>query len=171
MSFTLPPLADKFIREPMDQALREIEASPKAKQKLLNEALRLHRQSASHQTWRKYFEAALWKQHWDWPRCRDMLVAEGVEPTPEEMLDVLISWLIFTAHKLNRREEIREVLQTPFQHRIFVDVFTHDDTPVAPCGCRNNDQMEPSPENLERMPPCGHLRCACNWTAQIVFPD
>ncbi|WP_027855223.1 hypothetical protein [Marinobacterium litorale] len=168
MSFNLPAIPDVFVRVPMEQAAREMQLSESTKRKLLEEVVSLHNESAEHRVWIKRLETVLGNEEWDWPRCRELLVSEGIDPNARDILDTLVSWLIFSAHKLMRRGEIRVALKGAPDSLIEVslDIGGPD---LAPCGRRDGDTFKPTSELMRQMPPCGHLRCKCSWTTRYVF--
>jgi hypothetical protein len=168
MSFNLPAIPDVFVRVPLEQALREMQMSVETKRKLRDEVISLHNESADHRVWIKRLEAVLGNEEWDWPRCRELLVSEGVEPDERDILDTLVTWLMFSAHKLMRRGEVRVVLKDTPDSVIEVAVGFGGPEP-APCGRCDGDTLKPTLEVMRQMPPCDHLRCQCSWTARYVF--
>lgn len=170
MSVDIGPLPDVFFRLALDQVVDQIEAPEPIKQRLFDEALRLHNKSATRRDAVRTLGAVMDRTPWRWPQCEALLLSEGEDdPDPDDMLGILFDWLTMTTHGLYRRGQIRALLKQQMGHVIRVRIDTSNGVEVAPCGACDGEVLQPTSDILERMPPCKSLRCACVWN--LMHPE
>lgn len=164
MSFDIGPLPDVFFKLALDQVAHQIEAPEPIKQRLFDEALRLHNISATRRDALRSLSAVMHRVPWRWRQCEALLASEGEDdPDPDDMLGILFDWLTMTTHGLYRRGQIRALLKQQMGHVIRVRIDTSNGVAVAPCGACDGEILQPTSDILEKIPPCKNLRCGCGW--------
>jgi len=160
MSLGIHGLPAVFALAAWQRITQEIDAPPAVKASLEKEVLRLHESAASQRDFVRAFRAVLHGQVWEWPRGR-LLLSDRLEAEPldDDYFDALYHWVTSSAHQLYRRGQIRAALADGGAYTIRLSVA---DQP-APCGAENSQELQPTKEVLERLPPCNHPFCTCNW--------
>tara|TARA_B100000749_G_scaffold230130_1_gene186564 strand:- start:932 stop:1432 length:501 start_codon:yes stop_codon:yes gene_type:complete len=160
MGLGIHSLPTVFALAAWQRIAQEIDAPPAVKESLEVEVLRLHESAASQRDFVRAVRAVLHGHAWKWPRGRYLLVERlEEEPLDDDYFDALYHWFTSSAHQLYRRGQIRAALADGGSYTIRLSVADQ----LAPCGAEDSQELQPTKEVLERLPPCNHPFCTCNW--------
>ena len=163
MATKLQALPDQFFKQAIKPLMKQIRLPFFLKRKFSATALQLHQKNTSHKERVQQLAQLLGNRQLEWDEAAAQLKTEQNVVDNQSLLQLFVENSSFNTFRYYRRELLLEQLKADKDSKIRVDVSMATSATVAPCGRRQGEVLDNTRENLKRIPPCGELRCACDW--------